>query len=109
MRLPEDIEVSIATQTGDERIDLLLGGHDHHVLYRSSSDQDPDAQHVANDMHEAAAVITSYEGDTRIIKSGTDWRSLSCVRLDMVPKTDGGAAAIANIHGKCTVLWLIHI
>lgn len=100
MRLPEDIQVSMATKSGDERVDLLLGGHDHHVLYRSSSDQDPD-------VHEAAAVITSYEGDTRIIKSGTDWRSLSCVRLDITPKTESTSAHVANIHCECAGSCLI--
>ncbi|KAL3438547.1 Metallo-dependent phosphatase-like protein [Aspergillus tetrazonus] len=34
MRVPEDMAVANATVSGDSRIDLLLGGHDHDVLRR---------------------------------------------------------------------------
>jgi hypothetical protein len=81
MRLAEDIVVSRATTSWAERVDLLLGGHDHHVVRRTFTDTDRDPTHVQQGVPDQGAAVTDYEGDVRVVKSGTDWRGLSIVRL----------------------------
>lgn len=64
MRLEEDIKVSEACRSS---VDLILGGHDHDIVV-----------HGAN----ITVVNDDAEGDIRIVKSGTDFRTYSIVRLD---------------------------
>jgi len=104
MRLAEDMLVSDATKKGEGRVDLLLGGHDHHVARRRSTDIDANPEVVdPNDDFAQDAAISEHEGDVRIIKSGTDWRGLSVVRLDVRRNTDG-SAEIVNVKCKHQLL-----
>lgn len=102
MRLAEDMEVSEALRTGppQERVDLLLGGHDHELLRRyggeeSSLSTNPmviDCAHAGESGFVGpAGQVPAAKGDVRIVKSGSDWHSLSCVRLHVGRNPDGVA------------------
>ncbi|KAL3461423.1 5'-nucleotidase [Aspergillus heterothallicus] len=94
MRVPEDMAVAAATARGDCRIDLLLGGHDHEVLRRFGGDTDLNSEHFEQGRHIADAgkdgLVPDAEGNIRLVKSGTDWRALSLIRL-IVHRDDEGA------------------
>ncbi|KAG6003056.1 hypothetical protein E4U21_002409 [Claviceps maximensis] len=92
MRLAEDLAVSKKTQTGSGRVDLLLGGHDHDVVQRASADSDADPTVAWESLHpadEGGGGLVSVSGDVRIVKSGTDWKGLSIVRLGVAENSDG--------------------
>ncbi|KAL2852454.1 Metallo-dependent phosphatase-like protein [Aspergillus pseudoustus] len=94
MRVPEDTAVANATASGDCRIDLLLGGHDHEVLRRFAGDTDLNPEHIEQGRHikdvEENGMVPDVEGNIRIVKSGTDWRALSLIRL-VIHRDEGGA------------------
>ncbi|KAL4908101.1 hypothetical protein BDW74DRAFT_174797 [Aspergillus multicolor] len=94
MRVPEDMTVANATISGDSRIDLLLGGHDHDTLRRFAGDTDLNAANAEQGLKvteiEVAGMLPDTEGDIRLVKSGTDWRGLSLVRL-IVHRDEKGA------------------
>ncbi|KAL6233774.1 hypothetical protein BDW75DRAFT_241740 [Aspergillus navahoensis] len=94
MRVPEDLAVAHATASGDCRIDLLLGGHDHDVLRRFAGDTDFAAENAEQGRKvtevEVDGSIPDTEGDIRLVKSGTDWRGLSLIRL-IVQRDEKGA------------------
>ncbi|KAK2756668.1 hypothetical protein FQN54_005113 [Arachnomyces sp. PD_36] len=97
MRLIEDLAVSKATQCGDERVDLLLGGHDHNVVCRFAGDTDENPEVILegmtnSDYVNAEGKTINVDGDVRIIKSGTDWRSYSVVKLAVKRNGDGRAS-----------------
>lgn len=46
MRLTEDLAVSNATVRGEERVDILLGGHDHEVVCRFLGDVDDNPETI---------------------------------------------------------------
>ncbi|UNI23782.1 UDP-sugar diphosphatase [Purpureocillium takamizusanense] len=107
MRLAEDIEVSEALRAGppQERVDLLLGGHDHELLRRyggevSAQSKNPmviDCSHAArHDSKDPVGEVPQARGDIRIVKSGTDWHSLSFVRM-YVGRTAGGVATLESV------------
>lgn len=102
MRLIEDLEVSNATVLGDERVDLLLGGHDHEVVCRFSSDVDDNPEIILQSrLNEDIVVdgqVAEMQGDVRIVKSGTDWKSYSIVDL-MVERLEDGKAHLLTV--KC--------
>ncbi|KAK8071154.1 2-3-cyclic-nucleotide 2-phosphodiesterase [Apiospora hydei] len=99
MRLAEDIELSEAlggdgevAVDPDERLDLILGGHDHDLLRRYGGDLKRYATRAKDprvlDCHDTDAAADSINGmvpkargAVRIVKSGTDWEGLSCVTL----------------------------
>ncbi|KAL5340503.1 Metallo-dependent phosphatase-like protein [Aspergillus crustosus] len=85
LRIPEDMAVANATATGESRIDLLLGGHDHDVVRRFAGDTDLIAENVEHGRPiaevEAGGMVPDTEGNIRLIKSGTDWRGLSLIQL----------------------------
>ncbi|KAL2811144.1 Metallo-dependent phosphatase-like protein [Aspergillus granulosus] len=85
MRVPEDMAVANATASGDCRIDLLLGGHDHEVLRRFAGDTDLNSENVEQGRRladlEEKGMVPDVEGNIRLVKSGTDWRALSLIRL----------------------------
>lgn len=90
MRLAEDIAVSQNTRAGSGRVDLILGGHDHDVVQRSSTDSNNDPRvHRPGLTSGNATEICCTEGDIRIIKSGTDWNGLSMLRLTISKRADG--------------------
>ncbi|KOS17835.1 Trifunctional nucleotide phosphoesterase protein [Escovopsis weberi] len=99
MRLAEDIGVSRATISGDCGVDLLLGGHDHDVLQRLPGDDDIDPDHLQQGVPHGDAAVTDFEGDVRIVKSGTDWRGLSIVRLK-VARQNNGTSSILDVKLK---------
>lgn len=81
MRLVEDLAVSGDTLLGDGRVDLVLGGHDHHVVRRDINDTNPDPEVLQSGFYDTGGGVSDYKGHVRIVKSGTDWRGLSVVRL----------------------------
>ncbi|KAL8735304.1 MAG: hypothetical protein Q9181_002844 [Wetmoreana brouardii] len=94
MRLIEDLEVANATMDGESRVDLVLGGHDHQVLCRLVGDNNVDPEvilqgKISDNVMKNGRVHPDIEGDVRIVKSGTDWKSYSIVRLmvDSNPNT----------------------
>ncbi|KAK2841654.1 hypothetical protein FQN49_006042 [Arthroderma sp. PD_2] len=96
MRLAEDLSVSNATTDGEGRIDLLLGGHDHEVICRYLGDTDENPGCILQGMTDSDSLVRdgktiNVEGDVRVIKSGTDWRSYSVVKLNVERKSDGKA------------------
>lgn len=101
MRLTEDLAVSNATGYGDERVDLLLGGHDHNVVCRFADDTDENPEVILqgmtnSDYVNAEGKTINVEGDVRIVKSGTDWRSYSVVKL-VVERTEDGKASLQTV------------
>ncbi|KAM5496409.1 putative UDP-sugar diphosphatase [Microsporum canis] len=96
MRLTEDLYVANTTLDGEERIDLLLGGHDHEVLCRSLGDIDDNPGSILQGITDSESRIRDgetvhVEGSIRIVKSGTDWRSYSVVQLKVRRENDGKA------------------
>ncbi|KAL4865846.1 hypothetical protein BDV12DRAFT_173790 [Aspergillus spectabilis] len=100
LRVPEDMAVANATATGDSRVDLLLGGHDHDVMRRFTGDIDTVAENVEQGRSitevEADGMVPDAEGDIRLIKSGTDWRALSLIRL-IVQKDEKGSVVGSTV------------
>ncbi|KAL4997259.1 Metallo-dependent phosphatase-like protein [Aspergillus recurvatus] len=100
MRVPEDMAVANATLSGDSRIDLLLGGHDHDVLRRFAGDTDFTAGNAEQGRKvtevEVDGRIPDAEGDIRLIKSGTDWRGLSLIRV-IVQRDKKGAVVASTV------------
>ncbi|KAI4107728.1 MAG: hypothetical protein L6R37_001413 [Teloschistes peruensis] len=88
MRLVEDLEVADATVHGEARVDLLLGGHDHEVVCRFAGDTNVDPGVIIQgrkngDVTSDGQVRVETEGEVRIVKSGTDWRSYSVIHLTL--------------------------
>lgn len=106
MRLAEDIEVAEATRSsGADHVDLLLGGHDHDTLRRFGGDVEGQASkarvldcRLSNEevLAQATDGISRASGDIRIIKSGTDWDGLSCVKL-RVKRNEQGRAVLESV------------
>lgn len=97
MRLAEDIQVSEALRNGtaDERVDFFLGGHDHEPLRRYAGEHDGRAEDSrVVDCTEIGQSQRSRQ-DVRIVKSGTDFSSLSCVKMHVGRSADGQAV----LHG----------
>lgn len=103
MRLAEDMEVADMTATGDDRVDLFLGGHDHEVVRRYAGDTDTNPENVEQGCDNTDIAVNGLvrytEGNIRIIKSGTDWRGLSLVRM-VVQKDDKGSTNVSNVERK---------
>jgi 2',3'-cyclic-nucleotide 2'-phosphodiesterase (5'-nucleotidase family) len=103
MRLKEDLKVAHATATGDAKVDLLLGGHDHEVVRRFDADTEADSEVIQQGCKNADIIhdgeVRDVEGKIRIIKSGTDWKGLSLIRL-CVERDPAGTAFLSTV--KCT-------
>lgn len=103
MRLVEDLAVSVATLSGDEKVDLILGGHDHEVICRLAGDLNRDPSLMVEGRDDKSVVsqelVTSTKGKVRIVKSGTDWRSYSRVDL-LVTRDSKGRAHLETIECK---------
>lgn len=99
MRLIEDLQVSNKTASGDERIDLLLGGHDHNVVRREPDSQDANPE-IVHSEHQTSTLNQSFTDQRlRIVKSGTDWRGLSVIKLK-VDRSDRTGASIVDMTSK---------
>jgi 2',3'-cyclic-nucleotide 2'-phosphodiesterase (5'-nucleotidase family) len=96
MRLAEDIAVAHATRSGEGWINLLLGGHDHNVVQRASTDDETNPDVAQQGVPPTDAAATDYQGDVRIVKSGTDWRGLSIIRLSVARLPDN-SGSILNV------------
>lgn len=105
MRLVEDLSVSEALKdpADDSRIDLLLGGHDHDLLRRFEGELTYDDPTIIDASVPNSEVITGNTGMThdangavRIVKSGSDWKNLSLVRLQ-VSRSATGDATLHNV------------
>ncbi|EAW13545.1 putative UDP-sugar hydrolase [Aspergillus clavatus NRRL 1] len=85
MRLAEDLKTANAAADGLTKVDLILAGHDHEVLHRFAGDTEEDTEVIRqgsrNEDLVRDGVIGEFSGDIRIVKSGTNWRGLSIVRL----------------------------
>ena len=103
MRLVEDLAVSVATLSGDEKVDLILGGHDHEVICRLAGDFNKDPSVMVEGRCDKNVVsqglVTSTNGKVRIVKSGTDWSSYSIVDL-LVTRNGNGRAHLETIERK---------
>lgn len=108
MRLIEDLEVSNATQQDAERVDLLLGGHDHDVVCRFLGDKDDDPETIIEGKSNEEVVLNgkvnkNLSGDIRIVKSGTDWRGYSEVELIVDRCANTGKARLIDINGRLSL------
>lgn len=85
MRLVDDLAVANATLSGAEKVDVLLGGHDHHIVRRAAGDDNPDPDTIQSgcDDDDDVANLSNFTGDVRVVKSGSDWRGLSVLRLNV--------------------------
>ncbi|EAU38172.1 conserved hypothetical protein [Aspergillus terreus NIH2624] len=103
MRLKEDLKVAHATATGDAKVDLLLGGHDHEVVRRFDADTEADSEVIQQGCKNADLIhdgeVRDVEGKIRIIKSGTDWKGLSLIRL-CVERDPAGTAFLSTVKLK---------
>ncbi|KAJ9284626.1 hypothetical protein DTO021C3_7753 [Paecilomyces variotii] len=101
MRLAEDMEVADMTASGDGKVDLFFGGHDHEVVRRYVGDTDSNPENIEQGRDNTDIVINGLvnytEGNIRIIKSGTDWRGLSLVRV-VGQKDDKGVASVSHVE-----------
>ncbi|KAK2007334.1 Metallo-dependent phosphatase [Colletotrichum eremochloae] len=111
MRLAQDMELSEA-RCGDaadpaERLDLVLGGHDHQLLRRYGGDigrysyraKDPkvlDCSHpdaaTLDLVDNTNGMVLKARGTVRVVKSGTDWGGLSCVTLQVDRRAATGSS-----------------
>lgn len=99
MRLPKDIEVATATASGDQKVDLILGGHDHEVLRRFDSDTELDSEVIQKGSNNSEGI----EGKMKTIKSGMDWKGLSLARIS-IERNQDEAAFILNVKYKILTL-----
>ncbi|KAL0565617.1 hypothetical protein V5O48_016411, partial [Marasmius crinis-equi] len=86
MRFEEDLQVArstVGTSEPASRVDLILGGHDHEFMMEGNYTQ-TDA--------------TRAQGDIRIVKSGTDFRSYSLVKLVVSKSTLSKKTVIDEVH-----------
>lgn len=107
MRLTEDLEVANATMSADTKVDLILGGHDHQVLCRLAGDTDVDPEVIIQGKDNSDIVVDGKvhpdaEGDVRIVKSGTDWKSYSVIHL-LIDSSQCGKATIRSSRGPYTI------
>ncbi|EEB98047.1 hypothetical protein MPER_02515, partial [Moniliophthora perniciosa FA553] len=87
MRLEEDRIVSEACASVDSKVDIIFGGHDHEFMVEG----------------ETTSVQTNKAtGQIRIVKSGTDFRSYSVVRLAVLHS--GVRDIIANIFRDLLII-----
>ncbi|KAF7161052.1 hypothetical protein CNMCM5623_006729 [Aspergillus felis] len=102
-RLAEDIRTANAAAHGLAKVDLILGGHDHEVLHRFHGDTEEDSeiiqQGTRNEEILSSGVVDQVAGDIRIVKSGTNWRGLSVVRL-IARRLPDGRAIIETVKLK---------
>ena len=107
MRLTEDIEVSQALRNynSPDRVDLILGGHDHELLRRYGGEESTYAHNPTyidcsfngqDDIVGQDGLVPEARGNVRIVKSGTDWIGLSCVKL-LVARESNGLAIIKSV------------
>ncbi|KAK7040889.1 hypothetical protein VNI00_009485 [Paramarasmius palmivorus] len=66
MRIEEDRRVSEGCASGESKVDIILGGHDHEFMV--------EGEHLTIQGNKSS-------GDIRIVKSGTDFRSYSVIRV----------------------------
>lgn len=103
MPLVQDLALSEATLHGEERIDLILGGHDHQFLCRSAGDANTNPKIILENQDVGSTLsqgrVIYVEGGVRIIKSGTDWQGCSLVDL-IVAKDREGNARLETVIGK---------
>ncbi|KAK3995698.1 5'-nucleotidase [Cladorrhinum sp. PSN332] len=90
MRLVEDILISKETLKADSKIDLIFGGHDGQVLQRSADETNSNPAvaipAAGNDRKLSAAWVETIPADhVRIVKSGTEWESISVVEVCIHP------------------------
>lgn len=107
MRLTEDLEVANATMSADTKVDLILGGHDHQVLCRLAGDTDVDPEVIIQGKDNSELVVDGKvhpdaEGDVRIVKSGTDWKSYSVIHL-LIDSSQCRKATLRSSRGTYTI------
>ncbi|KAJ2906404.1 5'-nucleotidase [Zalerion maritima] len=94
-RLAEDLRVAAATEEGPGKVDLILGGHDHDVLRRMRGDTNSyagvihDGKSNEDVCRKDDGSVERCEGDVRVVKSGTDWKGVSTVRMKLRRDGDG--------------------
>ncbi|KAK7455107.1 hypothetical protein VKT23_010978 [Stygiomarasmius scandens] len=76
MRLEEDMDLLQGLAKGNERVDLILGGHDHDLVV-----------HGDHLIFQDGTTTRDIKGDVKIVKSGTDFKSLSIVKVPVRRKT----------------------
>ncbi|KAL1746984.1 Metallo-dependent phosphatase-like protein [Schizophyllum fasciatum] len=83
--------------TNQHGVDLLLGGHDH--LYYISKGVNAWEGH---DVHQTVLGAEADNGDVLVVKSGTDFRDLSELTLELVDTPEGSVRrkVISRITGK---------
>lgn len=101
MRYEEDLTIFSGPEYGPERVDLILGGHDHNVLVYPSDNCGSDTGRDDHDQTRQPYTTTDYPGSLRLVKSGTDWRSLSILDLHIEPKSSQQDAA-KIVQQRCT-------
>ncbi|KAK7467635.1 hypothetical protein VKT23_004689 [Stygiomarasmius scandens] len=87
MRLEEDMDLLQGLAEGNERIDLILGGHDHDLVV-----------HGDNLVFQDNATTRDIRGDVKIVKSGTDFKSLSIIKVPVRRKTHSRGIEIGEVH-----------
>ncbi|KAI1452114.1 Metallo-dependent phosphatase-like protein [Annulohypoxylon moriforme] len=116
MRLIEDLDVSeaLCDPHDESRVDLVLGGHDHNLLRRyAGGGAAADPAYIetgrANEdvVNNSTGMTENAVGDIRVIKSGTDWRNLSCVKLQMTRNSDGAAKVVGVELEQVADIWQI--
>lgn len=103
MRLVEDLAVSQSTLSGPEKVDLILGGHDHHAVRRDLSDSNPDPEILQSGHNNDRPAVSDWQDCVRIIKSGTDWKGLSILTLRL---GEGGKGEPAILNTSCKQCFL---
>ena len=107
MPLVEDLALSEATLCDEERVDLILGGHDQQFLCRfvGEMNENPNvileergAQKNAQQMLSLVHFV-KVEGTVRIVKSGAEWNGCSLVNF-IVRKDRGGKASLETVIGR---------
>ena len=103
MRLVEDMAVSRATLCGENKVDLILGGHDHQVVCRFAADSNKNPNLILEGRQNEDIVnqgqVMNVNGALRIVKSGTNWRGYSVIKL-FVGRYSNGKAYLETVKRR---------
>lgn len=104
MRLAEDMKVAGATSASDDsHVDILLGGHDHETVCRVLGDTCSDASRIwqgsANENVTHEGRVTARTGKIRIVKSGSDFKGFSHIRM-VVHRNPKGKVSLVKTIGE---------
>jgi len=74
---------------GNGSVDLILGGHDHDLVV-----------HGDHLIFQDGTTTRDIRGDVKIVKSGTDFKGLSIIKVPVRRKAHSRGVEIGEVYGK---------